>query len=241
MVRTFPKSVTHIGWFFVVPSFLLAMRLVWEQTILTWNSGPQMVGFSLFHAGLGIPFYLVLLGGLVWVPVVLVFAFLSRSFGGSLTATLVVVYALSWGLISVPYGYWQGMFVDKLAHGPHAGEFITHAAAVGNLKVVDALISHGMTVDYRDHSGSTPLHAAAVEGQKAMAEYLLATGADVNAINSYGDSPLENAMSMNHAEIAQLLTETGGKRIRGGEEQREKAVHHIVRQDIEEMEKRESK
>src|SRR5580658_641069 len=33
----------------LIGTALLAGRLVWEQTVWTWERGPQMVGFSLAH------------------------------------------------------------------------------------------------------------------------------------------------------------------------------------------------
>jgi ankyrin repeat protein len=241
MTRRFPKLLTHVGWFIAIPSLILGLRLAWEQTVWTWDSGPQMVGFSLLHTGLGIPLYLALLLGLIWVTAVLVFAGLCRSLGGKITIGLVAVYALAWGLIAIPYGHWQRLFVGKLAKGPHAAEFMMSAAAVGDLETVDAFMSQGVSVNARDRSGATPLHAAAVGGQTAVAEFLLAKGADVNAINKYGDSPLENAFSMKHDATAKFIAVKGGKRIRGTEEQRQKASTEIVREQMEEMDRRRSR
>lgn len=113
-----------------------------------------------------------------------------------------------------------------------------YAAAVGDLKTLDAFVSRGVSVNARDHTGATPLHAAAVGGQTAVAEFLLARGADVNAINRYGNSPLEGALSMKHDATAKFIAAKGGQRIRGTEEQRQKASDEIVREQMEEMDRR---
>ena len=239
MVRTFPKALSWIGLVVVVLSLILAARLVWEQTVWTWNQGPQMVGFSLMHTGLGLPLLLALWGGLLWVAAVVIFAVLSRSIGGArMMVALIITYGLAWAIVATPYGFWQRLFVEKLARTPRAADFVQYAAALGDLKTVEAFFSKGVAVDARNRSGATPLHAAAVEGQLVIAEYLLAKGADVNAINRYGDSPLENAVSMNRTEMARLLTERGGKRIRGSEDQRNNASKAIVLEQMEEMDRR---
>ncbi len=51
----------------------------------------------------------------------------------------------------------------------------------------------------------TPLHWAADHGHKAAAELLLAQGADVGARDKAGDTPLDRAEAMGHADIAELL------------------------------------
>jgi ankyrin repeat protein len=137
-----------------------------------------------------------------------------------------------------PYGFWQRIFVADLARGPHAAEFVADAAALGDLETVKAFLSEGVSVDARDDRGATPLHAAAIGGQLAVAQYLLSKGADVNAINRYGDSPLENALSMNRDDTAKFLAAKGGKRIRGTEEQHQKASEEIVREQMKEMDRR---
>ncbi|HEY1267448.1 MAG TPA: ankyrin repeat domain-containing protein [Candidatus Binatia bacterium] len=196
-----------------------------------------MVGFSLMHGGYGIILFLVLWGGLIWLLATLIFAALSKGIGGKFGATVVVTYAVAWLLISTPYGFWQRLFIGKLAKGPHAVEFIQDAAAVGDLATVRAFLETGIGVDAIDRGGATALHAAAVGGQVRVAEYLFAQGANVNAVNLYGDSPLENAESMNRREVAQFLASHGAKRIRGTDEQRKKVADEIFREQMEQFNK----
>jgi ankyrin repeat protein len=138
-------------------------------------------------------------------------------------------------VVGTPYGFWQRLFIEKLAQGAHAPELLTYDAARGDLQTVEALLSYGVPVDARDRRGATALHGAAGGGQLNVADYLLANGADVNAVNIFGDTPLENALSMNRTEMSKFLTERGGKRIRGSEEQRNKAIKDIVREQVEEF------
>lgn len=96
-----------------------------------------------------------------------------------------------------------------------------------------------MNINTQGDNG-TALHGAAVEGDLAVIEFLLARGADVNAINPYGDSPLANAMTAtnNAAETQALLTKHGGTLIKGSEEQRSRVIREQARRQIEELNQR---
>ena len=55
----------------------------------------------------------------------------------------------------------------------------------------------------------TPLHYAAWEGHKEIAELLIAKGADVNAKDKNSATPLHLAAEYDHKEIAELLIANG--------------------------------
>ncbi len=57
----------------------------------------------------------------------------------------------------------------------------------------------------------------------------------MNAVNLYGDSPLERASANHRMDVVQVLSEHGGKDIKGDAEQRDRASKEIVHRDIEEM------
>jgi ankyrin repeat protein len=65
---------------------------------------------------------------------------------------------------------------------------IYNAAKGGDLEQVNALL--------KDSNGRTPLHVAATKGYKDAAELLLANGADVNAKDQFGETPLHAAMKV---------------------------------------------
>ena len=64
----------------------------------------------------------------------------------------------------------------------------------------------------RRDSGSTPLHRAVWRGHKQIADLLVANGADVNAKNGFGKTPLDLAIDFEKTETADLLRKHGGKR-----------------------------
>jgi ankyrin repeat protein len=66
-------------------------------------------------------------------------------------------------------------------------------------------------VDARDGLGGTPLHLAAVNGNRDVAELLLASKADVNAKTNRGLTPLGLALDKDHQEVAELLRRHGGE------------------------------
>src|SRR3954465_1174602 len=102
----------------------LVARLVWEQTTLTWRQGPQMVGFSLAHAEVGLLLILIastLFFGLVYLTVLVlsVIALVRRRRVPFVRWFVLAGAGLVVSLLFVPYSFWQYAFVSRLASGPH--------------------------------------------------------------------------------------------------------------------------
>ena len=57
----------------------------------------------------------------------------------------------------------------------------------------------------------TPLHGVAFTGQNEIAELLITAGADVNAKDEDGDTPVDWADRRNQTATADLLRKHGGK------------------------------
>ncbi len=57
----------------------------------------------------------------------------------------------------------------------------------------------------------TPLHGVAFTGQNEIAELLITKGADVNAKDDDGETPVDWAIKFNHPKTADLLRKHGGK------------------------------
>lgn len=92
---------------------------------------------------------------------------------------------------------------------------IHDAAAKGDLnKVVAILKKHPDEVNSRDKFGNEPLHLAVRHNKVAIAELLLANGADVNAGQNGGpgETPLTLALqSYQHREMLELLLTHGAE------------------------------
>lgn len=96
-------------------------------------------------------------------------------------------------------------------------ESIHRAAYEGDVEEVRRLLMAGENVnaiatDARDTLGMTPLHFAAWHGHRAVAEVLLASGADMEARTCWGVTPLAVAAGEgNSPEVVQLLLSRGAE------------------------------
>jgi ankyrin repeat protein len=83
------------------------------------------------------------------------------------------------------------------------------AARKGNEAMVQLLFSHGAAVDSRDdsrdNSSSTPLFFAVQNGFMTVCRTLVAHGADVNAKNKNGSTPLQIALDHGNLPAAEFL------------------------------------
>jgi hypothetical protein len=84
---------------------------------------------------------------------------------------------------------------------------IHDAARAGDLAKVESLVqADPNAVSSTDEKfGQTPLHIAAFNNHKGIAEYLLAHKADVNAKSKNGSTPLHLAAAKGNKEIVELL------------------------------------
>lgn len=91
---------------------------------------------------------------------------------------------------------------------------INDLAFAGNLESVRDLVAVDINlVNVYSDGGWTPLHLAAHAGHKAIAEFLLANGADVNAWskNNLANQPLHAAAAGQQTELVALLLEHGAE------------------------------
>lgn len=196
-----------------------------------------MVGFSLAHGSGAVLFFFPLLL-LAWVIVLAGMIVRSLIKRRNIWKHVWVMLGLAlavFAVLSLPYSFWQRVFVGRLASGPYGAELMDYAAASGEIGLVKAFISHGVSVNAVDREGKTGTHAAAAGGSVAVLKYLMSQGANLNALDRYGDSPLEIAAASGQNEAVKFLQAQGAKRIRGDDAQREKASRDIVREDIEKM------
>ena len=89
---------------------------------------------------------------------------------------------------------------------------IFEAGVLGRLDRVKALVTNNRSLaSSYSPDGFTALALAAYLGQKQVTEYLIANGADLNAVakNPTGFTALTGATANNHTEIAKLLVNHG--------------------------------
>ena len=82
-----------------------------------------------------------------------------------------------------------------------------------HLKILEKLLSLGADVNIRDVAGFTPLHCCAqFHGNKTttrMAGILIKAGANIDAQNRFGATPLLDATLCNHYDMVKVLSESG--------------------------------
>ena len=96
--------------------------------------------------------------------------------------------------------------------GCGSGRNIHDAVSNYDVEAVKEYLDAGVDVNAKDiQFGATPLYLAAEFGRKEIAELLIAKGADVNAGDKRGRTPLDWAVGRSHVETAALLRKHGGK------------------------------
>ena len=76
---------------------------------------------------------------------------------------------------------------------------------------LQALLGKQPAIDARDEGGRTALMLATLHGQSGAVEVLLASGADPNAVDAQGVTPLQAAMAANQPAIAEALRRAGAR------------------------------
>jgi hypothetical protein len=183
-------------------------RMLFEETVLTWNQGPQMLGFSLAHGSGAILFLAPILLSL-WI--VLFGAALVRWWWKKVrpsTSTLCVGLAavIVIGVLSIPSNFWIWLDPSPYARRGHGPELATYAAAQGQTQTVLALLNAGVEVNGRDHDEQTLAHVAAKTGNLRLLHVLRDRHADLNLLDGYKNSPVFYAQQGHHDAAVIYLT-----------------------------------
>ncbi len=90
-------------------------------------------------------------------------------------------------------------------------ERLHRAAQDGDLGAVQEFLGLGCPVNAFDDLGMTPLHYAVLGEHFAVVDYLLRSGADINAYDEprIGNTPLREAVGTCSLQMARLLVESG--------------------------------
>ena len=67
------------------------------------------------------------------------------------------------------------------------------------------------SVAMRGTWGATPLHVAAVRGDRNAVRVLLDAGADPNAVDDAGRTALHDALAHPHVQVARMIVAAGGQ------------------------------
>lgn len=94
------------------------------------------------------------------------------------------------------------------ALSPEAKVFI-QAVQSGNLARVEAALEEGLSPDQTDELGSPSLVLAAGAGQEEVVRYLIAKGADRQAMNRVGETALARAARFGHRDVVNRLLSAG--------------------------------
>jgi ankyrin repeat protein len=78
------------------------------------------------------------------------------------------------------------------------------------LEILKLLFEAGASIGAKD---STILHCASKKGDRAILEFLISKGADLNAVDGEGNSPLSLAIEYEHPEIVEALLRHGAQPI----------------------------
>jgi hypothetical protein len=163
---------------------VFALRLIYEQTVMTWRDGEQMVGFALAHAYI-----------LFFLPMILSFALAHFALACVGAVTLarwlrrlptpkwnwvaVVGLAVCAGLVYLPYDFWMITTIRVAGPGIHGKNFLMRAAADGKMPLARILIAKGVSPN-TSVGGSTALDVACSTRNLDVAKLLLQQGAEMS-------------------------------------------------------------
>ena len=88
---------------------------------------------------------------------------------------------------------------------------LRHAAETGDIPRLQLLLGSQPAIDARDESGRTALMLAVLRGESRAVDTLLASGADPNAADGRGTTPLQAAIAGNQPAIVAALRRAGAR------------------------------
>lgn len=108
----------------------------------------------------------------------------------------------------------SGMLAAPRAAAPVPQELaaaLRRAAEIGDVSTLQTLLGKQPVIDARDEDGRTALMLATLHGQAAAVDALLAHGADPNAADARGMTPIQAAVAGNQRAIVAALQRAGAR------------------------------
>lgn len=181
-----PIRMQVFGWAALVGALAWDLRLIYEQTILTWRNGPQMLGFAMahLHPELLIVGVVSLIGAHIWIVWFLVLWIRRLTRGRRMRPVAWVqlgLIAFVTAMPYIPYSLWQIATLELAGPGRQSGAQLAVAASENQELFVRALLNHGVPVEGSTAWGGTALNMACQAEKLEMARYLIAKGAKIDA------------------------------------------------------------
>jgi hypothetical protein len=101
---------------------------------------------------------------------------------------------------------WNAKYLPHNCYSPQSFETLVRKA---ELEVICHCMDQNIPVDFRFGSGSTPLIVSAEEGRFEVVEFLIDSGANLNARNDLNYTALHMAAFHGHYSIVELLLKNG--------------------------------
>jgi ankyrin repeat protein len=106
-------------------------------------------------------------------------------------------------------------FLDNICHHVYSGDTALHiSAAAGRLPTAELCVAKGAHVRDRNRRGAEPLHYAAdgrPDAQYAIVEFLIANGAEPNALDNSGVAALHRAVRNRCTSAVRALLDNGAR------------------------------
>jgi len=108
------------------------------------------------------------------------------------------------GLCSEAYvRNFSSLLIDAASHG----DLAAYTSLVGSAP--DPTWSAKKIVELRDYDNRSSLHVAASKGHKQLVEFLIRKHANVNSMDRWGNTPLQEAHRSGHKEVEDMLLAAG--------------------------------
>lgn len=89
---------------------------------------------------------------------------------------------------------------------------LMYMANEGDLEGINTVLeSSTADVNFRDIDGRTALHVAACQGKAPVVRFLLDRGAEVDAVDRWGSTPLSDAVYYKNQDVIKLFEEYGAQ------------------------------